>query len=237
MFATNPNSLPSTKTGATTVMSGRCVPPEHLTHHPEERAEVQWNVLGLGNDLALPIEDRRRAVPALLDVARIGRANEGHPHLFCDGHEGGAQDLEGDAVHHAAPIMRNPCSSTTARWPGSTSVVLSNCSITAGPSTSFPARSRGRSYTRHSTRPPASSKSTARDPLAAAWASRPPPGSGTRRGRSGVPRAVSRRFTIWIGSWLALKPYASSCARRNACRRGSTAPSVQTSPGTSTTSS
>src|SRR5215468_6896725 len=183
MFATNPNSLPSTKTGATTVMSGRCVPPEHLTHHPEERAEVQWNVLGLGNDLALPIEDRRRAVPALLDVARIGRANKRDPHLFGDGHEGGAQDLEGDAIHHAAPIMRNPCSSTTARWPGSTSVVLSNCSITAGPSTSFPARSRGRSYTRHSTRPPASSKSTARDPpFTAAWASRPPAGSEASRG-------------------------------------------------------
>src|SRR5262249_5541620 len=123
------------------------VPPEYLAHHPEERAQVQRNMLGLGNHLALPLEDRRRAVPALLDVARIGRANQRNTHLFGDGHEGGTQDFESDAIHHAASIMRNPCPPTTARWPGSPSVVLSNCSITAGPTTSLPASSRARSYT------------------------------------------------------------------------------------------
>ncbi len=61
-------------------------------------AEVDGDVLGLGDQAAARVEERGRAVAALLDVGGEGRADEGGAHLLGDGAERAAKYLELD-VH------------------------------------------------------------------------------------------------------------------------------------------
>ncbi len=60
------------------------IPGDDLLDRAEHGAEVHRDVLGLGDDLPALVEDRRGAVPALLDVAGVGGADQRGAHLFRD---------------------------------------------------------------------------------------------------------------------------------------------------------
>ena len=96
-------------------MSGRCVPPAYGSLRMKtssgpgsqrddggdrggHRAEVDGDVLGLGDHPAAGVEDRRRAVAPLLDVGREGRADQRRAHLLGDRAKGVADHLQPD-VH------------------------------------------------------------------------------------------------------------------------------------------
>ncbi len=53
-------------------------------------SEVNGDVLGLGDQASAGVEERGRAVAALLDVGGEGRADEGGAHLLGDGTQGAA---------------------------------------------------------------------------------------------------------------------------------------------------
>ena len=57
-------------------------------------AEVDRDVLGLGDHPPAPVEERGRAVAALLDVGRERGADEHGAHLVGDGAERRADQLE-----------------------------------------------------------------------------------------------------------------------------------------------
>ena len=102
------------------VARGQCldrIAREDLADDAQQRAEVHRDVLGLGDDLAVGVEDRGRAVLALLDVGGIGGLDQRGAHLFRDGEEGRADHLERHAVHAGLPcsrMTRKPRSSTIA---------------------------------------------------------------------------------------------------------------------------
>jgi hypothetical protein len=92
-------STPSTNTGSARTMSLRCVPPpvyaslpmktspgrelrdraalEDVRDDAHQRAEMDRDVLGLRDGAAGGVEQRRRAVPTLLDVGRVRRPHQG----------------------------------------------------------------------------------------------------------------------------------------------------------------
>lgn len=60
-------------------------------HRTDHRAEVDRYAMGLCDDLAFTVKDRRRAVPTLLDIGRERHTHQGHSHLL-----GGCQEMTGD---------------------------------------------------------------------------------------------------------------------------------------------
>src|SRR5512132_3368271 len=198
------------------------------------------DVLGLGDDLAVGVEDRGRAVLTLLDVGGIGGLHQRGAHLLRDGEEGRADHLERHAVHPGLPcsrMTRKPRPSTIASCPGRRKVVASNCSITAGPEMRWPARSRARSYTAHATNPSSSETWTPRRVTWAAEGSGPPRGSRASVGGSASPRATDRTLTTCTGSSSAANPYTCSCVAKNRRWSAAQSPSRHVSSGTGTSSS
>src|SRR5215210_5212354 len=173
---------PSGAMGETSVMSGRCVPPEYgslmantspgLGHRPE----VDGDVFGLGDHASLRVEERRRAVAALLDVRGVGTPDKDGPHLLGDAREGACQHREGYGVQpvfaHFFSSTSVPTLSISPLQPGLTTQVDSLNSTIAGPSTSDPSPIRSRSRTGTSIHSPP--KFASLRPLSA-----PPSGGGS----------------------------------------------------------
>src|SRR5664280_1692324 len=173
--------------------------PRVAGHHRRDRlrhrTEMDGDVFGLRDHPARAVEERRRAVPALLDVRGVGAADQHRTHLLGDAREAASEDRQGDRVerHRRRSRTSVPTSSTAPAQPGRTRHVASGKATTAGPSTGEPRPIRARSRTTASTRPPSSS--TSRRPQAAA--------AGSGSSRSGVaPGSVAtrRRLTISTGS-------------------------------------
>jgi hypothetical protein len=72
--------------------------PPHVRQEGDEAAEVHRDVLGLAQRVAAPVEERGRAVAALLDVGRVAGADQRLAHLLDDRGERAADDLDGDRV-------------------------------------------------------------------------------------------------------------------------------------------
>src|SRR5262249_2885592 len=112
-----------------------------------EVAEEERQPERLAEHVPVLVEDRDRAVLALVDDRGVGAADQRGVHVLRAGDEGVPDDLGRDRVDdaglgsrdglgHAAPpfvISMFPWSSMRARWPGGTTVVELSSSITAGP--------------------------------------------------------------------------------------------------------
>src|SRR5207342_3203764 len=93
------------------------------------------------------VEERGGAVVALLDVGRVGGADQRRPHLVAGGAQAADQDLERGRVEPAHPAVPSfldrativPASSTVASQPGGRTSVVSGSSKTTGPAASVPA--------------------------------------------------------------------------------------------------
>ena len=158
--AAKPSSSPPTKTGeierdvgqvgAAAVgvvedpgLAGPLLEVEHGGDRVGHRAEVDGDVLGLHHQLAAGVEERGRAVVALLDVGRVGGADQGRAHLLAGGAQAADHHLQRDrveAAHRCASARIVPVSSTVADQPGGTTKVASGSSKTTGPSASSPGR-------------------------------------------------------------------------------------------------
>src|SRR6185437_14039930 len=110
------------------------IAPYDVRHQVEEAAEMDRDVLGLAQRLALRVEQRRRAVAPLLDVGRVRGTDQRLAGLLDDRRHGRADHLDSDGIDaHAASRMRLSQRSTRAVMPGGTNVVASICSTMAGP--------------------------------------------------------------------------------------------------------
>src|SRR5262245_4010630 len=118
-----------------------------------KRAEMNGNVLCLGDHPPALIKERRRTVAALFDVRGKGRADEDRAHLVGDRAERAADDLELDvqACFHALIALSHAFVSTSVLFPslspthpGATKHVAPSSSTVAGPLT-CPGSPRGRS--------------------------------------------------------------------------------------------
>ena len=180
------------------------LPAEHLRgelHADLEVAEEQRQPERLAEHVAVLVEDRDRAVLALVDDRRVRAADQGCVHVLCAGDERVANDLGRDRIgarrasggftdgHFvsslslALVITMLPCSSSAATCPGGTSVVELCSSITTGPSWRLPNASRSRSSTGVSCSTPANT--TVRGTEQRLGLRRPVRGTGWRRLRSG----------------------------------------------------
>ena len=104
-------------------------------------------MLGLHHQLARGVEERRRAVVALLDVGRVGGADQHRAHLVAGGAQAADHHLEGDRVeasgrsarrlrrHDRAGLVDRGASS-----PAGSTRVASGSSKTHGPSRLEPGR-------------------------------------------------------------------------------------------------
>ncbi len=115
---------------------------EHGAHAGRHRPQVHRDVLRLGDHLAVRTEHRGRAVRPLLDVGRVGGTPHRDPHLVGDPGEGVTKHLE---LHRGEWALRSQgappgCAPDrrSATSPGWSRVVVSGCSIRAGPSTWSP---------------------------------------------------------------------------------------------------
>ena len=77
-------------------LAGRGLALAHGGDGLRHRAEMYRDVLGLGDHPAVAVEERGRAVAALLDVRGEGGADERRAHLLRDRAERAAEDLELD---------------------------------------------------------------------------------------------------------------------------------------------
>ena len=68
------------------------------------RAEVDGDVLGLGDHPAAFVEECRRAVAAFLDVGRERRTDERRAHLLGDGPQERADDLQLHVRHGSQSV-------------------------------------------------------------------------------------------------------------------------------------
>src|SRR6185503_6599955 len=97
-----------------------------------ERAQVDRDGRGLGDGLALDVEEGGGGVEPFLHDRRGRALEERQLHLVGDGVEAVPEHLEQDRVDdHAFVILvirRLPESSTRAAWPGGITVVVSSCS-------------------------------------------------------------------------------------------------------------
>ena len=78
-------------------------------HRRGHSPQVHWHMGGLGNHLALGVEEGAGVVPALLDIGRVGGALEGYPHLFTGGDE---QVLENFQAYRIDHIVASPLGSS-----------------------------------------------------------------------------------------------------------------------------
>ena len=80
---------------------------EDLRHDADEAAEMDRDVLGLAERMALDIEQRGRAVAPLLDVGRIGRADQRLAGFLHDRGQRRADDLDGDRIERDGTLRRD----------------------------------------------------------------------------------------------------------------------------------
>ena len=110
---------------------------EHGGDGGGHRAEVHGDVLGLHDHLARRVEQRGRAVAALLDVGRVRRAHEHGAHLLAGGAQRAGHDLQRDRVELAAHPSRSrtivPVLSARPDQPSGTTSVASGRRTTVGP--------------------------------------------------------------------------------------------------------
>ena len=78
---------------------------EHGGDRVGHRAEVDGDVLGLHHQLAGGVEQRGRAVVALLDVGRVSGADQRRAHLVAGGSQPADQHLQRDRVEPAHPVV------------------------------------------------------------------------------------------------------------------------------------
>ena len=121
---------------------------------------------------------------ALLDVGRVGGADQRRAHLLAGGAQAAGQHLQRDRVERAHPPAQPPptivpASSTRADQPGGTTKVASGSSKTTGPSASTPA---ARLAAQHRRRRPTRRRS---GPGASSLGGRPPPAAAGPRPRPG----------------------------------------------------
>ncbi len=127
-LAAQPICPPSPNSGEISVMSGRWVPPLNGSLRIQSssglgpprwrgerrdgldggghRAEVDGDVLGLHDELGVGVEERGRAVPALLDVRRVGGPDQDRAHLVADRAQAAGEDLELDRVDVPCAVTR-----------------------------------------------------------------------------------------------------------------------------------
>src|ERR1700691_2317520 len=90
----------------------------------EEASEMHRNMFCLTQRVAGEVEQRRRAIAALLDVRGVGRADQRLAHFLDDRGQRTANDLDGnridDYVFHAASNIRLSQTSTRAVIPSGT---------------------------------------------------------------------------------------------------------------------
>jgi hypothetical protein len=86
----------------------------------------------------LAMKDPVRAVVRLRDDRRDGSVDEVEVHLVRNLLESAAYDGESHGIHHFTLTRRLPSRSTSSSIPGSTTVVVSLCSTTAGPKNRCP---------------------------------------------------------------------------------------------------
>ena len=142
-------------------MSGRCEPPangslrtktspgrgpvrDHRRDRLGHRAEVDGDVLGLGDHAAPGVEERGRAVAPLLDVRRERAPDEHRAHLLRDPGESRAHHGQGHRVHDRSRT-RVPAASGSPAQPGRTRHVAPESSTIAGPATAAPGPCTGTS--------------------------------------------------------------------------------------------
>ena len=135
---------------------------EQAFHQPAHGGEMdRQGGIGLHDQAAGRVHDRRRMVAPFLDVGRIGALHQGGEGLVGDRAQAVGQDLQRDRVersrrggHVATPaaaasglptaMTRLPAASTATRSPGKATVVESSCSTMAGPVKAMPAASDSR---------------------------------------------------------------------------------------------
>src|SRR5205823_715129 len=119
-----------------------------------QRPDEHGDAVALGDQLTLGIGETRPEIEHLVDDRALRRPLERDEHLVADREQRVLDDLDGEDVdalrgldgHQAATsITRLPSVSTRRRWPGNTTVDAASSSTTAGPSSSWPARSSPRS--------------------------------------------------------------------------------------------
>ena len=161
-LATHPTSRPPAWQGATRVTSLRWVPPANGSlrhdlvagaevepgadgggHRRRHGAQMDGDVLGLDQQLAVRREQGGRAVGPLLDVRGKRGPAQHIAHLGRHAGQLGDQHLQGrrrPSVNRLESAARNPAGWAAACHPGATQMVQSGSAMTAGPATG-PARS------------------------------------------------------------------------------------------------
>src|SRR4051794_5214361 len=104
-------------------------------HGVGHRAQMDWNVLGLHDQLAAWVEQGGGAIASLGDVGGVGRADQDCSHLVAGGPQRAGHQLKcnGIEVHDRSAVIVPP-SSTDALHPGGRTRVASGSSKTQGPS-------------------------------------------------------------------------------------------------------
>ena len=103
------------------------------------RAEMNGDVLSLHHHLPARVEQRGRGIAALLDVRRMGRADQDRAHLLADRSQRSGEDLKVDRIDHRARLTRTvPAASTSPAQSVGTRSVDSGSSTIAGPLISVP---------------------------------------------------------------------------------------------------
>jgi hypothetical protein len=113
---------------------------EHGLDRRRHRAEVHGDVLGLHHHPSPRVEQRAGGVAPLLDVGRVGGADQHGAHLLAGGAQGAGDDAQRDGVdaHGARSSLIVPDGSTRPAHPGGTASVASGSSQIAGPSIAVP---------------------------------------------------------------------------------------------------
>src|SRR5579875_453012 len=100
------------------------------------------------HDPTVGIEQPRRAILRLAQYRRVAAVVQRVLHRGADFGESAQDDLRADRIdfHRHAPVSTTnvPERSTVARWPGQMTLVESNCSTIAGPTSSSPCNSLSR---------------------------------------------------------------------------------------------
>jgi hypothetical protein len=86
---------------------------EHPPQSPRQRAEMDWNVLGLRNEPPEAIEERTGMIEPFFDVRRVRAVAYRNPHLFARVNERILNDLWRDPIDHRAALRNASRSSST----------------------------------------------------------------------------------------------------------------------------
>ena len=77
---------------------------EQRLYARSHRTQVHRNVGSIRDEVTAPVKDRAGKIKPLLDIHRMGRILQRKAHLFGNGHECLAEDLE----HHRINRVRRP---------------------------------------------------------------------------------------------------------------------------------